>query len=41
MRDNSFDRTIERNCLQQWRFVIVGQEAVKAGNRCINSISAS
>jgi len=31
MRDNSFDRTIERNYLQKWRFLIPEYEAVKAG----------
>ncbi len=31
MRDNSFDRTIERNYLQKWRFLIQEYEAVKAG----------
>ena len=31
MRDNSFDRTIERNYLQKWRFLIAQYEAVKAG----------
>ena len=31
MRDNSFDRTIERNYIQKWRFLIPEYEAVKAG----------
>jgi transposase InsO family protein len=31
MRDNSFDRTIERNYLQKWRFLIAEYEEVKAG----------
>ena len=31
MRDNSFDRTIERNYLQKWRFLIREYEEVKAG----------
>jgi transposase InsO family protein len=31
MRDNSFDRTIERNYLQKWRFLINEYEEVKAG----------
>src|SRR4029079_16068567 len=31
MRDNSSDRTIERNYLQKWRFLIPEYEAVKAG----------
>lgn len=31
MRDNSFDRTIERNDVQKWRFLIAAYEAVKAG----------
>ena len=31
MRDNSFDRTIERNYLQKWRFLIAEYEAVKEG----------
>jgi transposase InsO family protein len=31
MRDNSFDRTIERNYVQKWRFLIAEYEAVKAG----------
>lgn len=31
MRDNSFDRTIERNYLSKWRFLIAEYEAVKAG----------
>ena len=29
MRDNSFDRTIERNYIQRWRFLIAEYEAVK------------
>ena len=32
MRDNSYDRTIERNYLQKWRFLIPEYEAVKAGS---------
>ena len=31
MRDNSFDRTIERNYVQKWRFLIAEYEMVKAG----------
>lgn len=31
MRDNSFDRTIERNYVQKWRFLIKEYEDVKAG----------
>ena len=31
MRDNSFDRTIERNYVQKWRFLIPEYEIVKAG----------
>src|ERR1700722_17088075 len=31
MRDNSFDRTIERNYVQKWRFLIAEYEEVKAG----------
>jgi transposase InsO family protein len=31
MRDNRFDRTIERNYVQKWRFLIAEYEAVKAG----------
>jgi transposase InsO family protein len=31
MRDNSFDRTVERNYLQKWRFLIAEYEAVKEG----------
>ncbi|RXG88802.1 hypothetical protein EAV90_30700, partial [Bradyrhizobium vignae] len=31
MRDNSYDRTVERNYLQKWRFLIWEYEAVKAG----------
>src|SRR5256885_9102649 len=31
MRDNSYDRTIERNYLQKWRFLIPEYEGVKAG----------
>ena len=31
MRDNSFDRTIERNYLQKWRFLIAEYEEVKGG----------
>src|ERR1700753_705751 len=30
MRDNSFDRTIERNYIQKWRFLIAEYEDVKA-----------
>ena len=29
MRDNSFDRTIERNYVQKWRFLIAEYEEVK------------
>src|SRR5258708_36170193 len=31
MGDNSYDRTIERNYLQKWRFLIPEYEAVKSG----------
>src|SRR6478735_9391057 len=31
MRDNSFDRTIERSYIQKWRFLIAEYEEVKAG----------
>ena len=31
MRDNSFDRTIERNYVQKWRFLMKEYEEVKAG----------
>jgi hypothetical protein len=31
MRDNSIDRTIERNYVQKWRFLIAEYEVVKAG----------
>ena len=31
MRDNSFDRTIERNYIQKWQFLISQYEDVKAG----------
>ncbi|HET9572504.1 MAG TPA: integrase core domain-containing protein [Methyloceanibacter sp.] len=31
MRDNSYDRTIERNYQQKWRFLIAEYESVKAG----------
>lgn len=31
MRDNSFDQTIEYNCIQKWRFLIAEYEEVKAG----------
>src|ERR1700753_3792385 len=31
MRDNSYDRTIERNYVQKWRFLIKEYEEVKAG----------
>lgn len=31
MRDNSYDRTIERNYVQKWRFLIREYEEVKAG----------
>ena len=31
MRDNSYDRTIERNYIQKWRFLIPEYEAVKGG----------
>src|SRR5882757_2034913 len=31
MRDNSFDRTIERNYIQKWQFLIAEYEEVKAG----------
>jgi len=31
MRDNSFDRTIERNYIQKWRFLIAEYEEVKSG----------
>jgi hypothetical protein len=35
MRDNSFDRTIERNYLQKWRFLIKEYEEVKAGRSAV------
>src|ERR1700752_2735512 len=35
MRDNSYDRTIERNYLQKWRFLIPEYEAVKAGRSSV------
>jgi hypothetical protein len=35
MRDNSFDRTIERNYVQKWRFLIQEYEAVKAGRSAV------
>jgi|GEM_PF-3037084 hypothetical protein len=31
MRDNSYGRTIERNYIQKWRFLIAEYEEVKAG----------
>lgn len=31
MRDNSFDKTIERNCIQKWRFLIPEYVEVKEG----------
>ncbi|MDR3449892.1 MAG: hypothetical protein P4M15_09165 [Alphaproteobacteria bacterium] len=31
MRDDSFDRTIERNYVQKWRFLIAEYELVKCG----------
>ena len=31
MRDNSYDRTIERNYVQKWRFLMAEYEAVKVG----------
>lgn len=31
MRDNSYDRTIERNYIQKWRFLIPEYEAIKEG----------
>ena len=31
MRDNSYDRTVERNYIQKWRFLIREYEVVKAG----------
>lgn len=31
MRDNSYDRTIERNYLQKWRYLIAEYEEVKSG----------
>jgi transposase InsO family protein len=31
MRDNSYDRTVERNYVQKWRFLIKEYEAVKEG----------
>jgi hypothetical protein len=31
MRDNDYDRTMERSYLQEWRFLIPEYEAVKAG----------
>ncbi len=30
MRDNNFDRAIERNYLQKWRFLVPEYEAVPA-----------
>src|SRR5262249_32552650 len=38
MRDNSYDRTIERNYLQKWRFLIPEYEAVKAGRSILAEI---
>ena len=38
MRDNSYDRTIERNYLQKWRFLIPEYEAVQS--RAIERVSA-
>lgn len=35
MRDNSFDRTIERNYIQKWRFLIAEYEEVKAGRSTV------
>jgi len=31
MRDDSYDRTIERNYLRKWRFLIPEYQVVKAG----------
>jgi transposase InsO family protein len=35
MRDNSYDRTIERNYTQKWRFLIAEYEEVKAGRSAV------
>ena len=35
MRDNSFDRTIERNYVQKWRFLMKEYEDVKAGRSAV------
>lgn len=35
MRDNSYDRTIERNYTQKWRFLIAEYEDVKAGRSAV------
>jgi len=35
MRDNSFDRTIERNYVQKWRYLIADYEAVKEGRSAL------
>ncbi len=35
MRDNSFDRTIERNYVQKWRFLIAEYELVKSGSSTV------
>jgi hypothetical protein len=40
MRDNSFDRTIERNYIQKWRFLIAEYEEVKAGTLFLKQISS-
>ena len=37
MRDNSYDRTIERNYLQKWRFLIPEYEAVTGAGFLIKS----
>jgi hypothetical protein len=41
MRDNGFDRTIERNDVQKWRFLIKEYEEVKSGrSRTFGSVGA-
>jgi translation elongation factor P/translation initiation factor 5A len=41
MRDSSYDRTIARNYLQKWRFLIPEYEAMKAGrSEAFNRVGA-
>ena len=41
MRNNSHDRTVERNYIQKWRFLIREYELVKAKSACWHPMLSS